>query len=92
MTKQNFKFESLKWKHMLISNAWTAFTDYSCAVCRYKRFKKGHHNKDAGTNIESSNGTSKYVILDDDTEDQDDTGWLNVVGRISKIWVDVYVR
>jgi len=41
---------------------------------KYKRFKKGHHNKDAGTNIQSSNGTSKYVILDDDTEDQDDTG------------------
>ena len=47
-----------------------------CAVWwRYKRFKKGHHNEDTGTNIQSSNGTSKYVILDDDTEAQDDTGW-----------------
>ncbi|OEL24416.1 putative sugar phosphate/phosphate translocator [Dichanthelium oligosanthes] len=41
---------------------------------KYKRFRKGHHDEDAGTNIQSSNGTSKYVILDDDTEDQDDTG------------------
>ncbi|KAF8766333.1 hypothetical protein HU200_007851 [Digitaria exilis] len=41
---------------------------------KYKRFKKGHHNEDTGMNIQSSNGTSKYVILDDDTEDQDDTG------------------
>ncbi|WVZ68840.1 hypothetical protein U9M48_017728 [Paspalum notatum var. saurae] len=43
-------------------------------IYKYKRFKKGHHNKDAGTNILSSNGTSKYVILDDDSEEQDDTG------------------
>ncbi|CAO2197613.1 unnamed protein product [Urochloa humidicola] len=41
---------------------------------KYKRFRKGHHNEDAGTNMQSSNGTSKYVILDDDNEDQDDTG------------------
>nr|CAB3478301.1 unnamed protein product [Digitaria exilis] len=40
---------------------------------KYKRFKKGHHNEDTGTNIQSSNGTSKYVILDDDTEDQDES-------------------
>ncbi|KAG0539403.1 hypothetical protein BDA96_03G319800 [Sorghum bicolor] len=43
-------------------------------IYKYKRFKKGHHNEDTGTNIQSSNGTSKYVILDDDTEAQDDTG------------------
>ncbi|AQL00476.1 putative sugar phosphate/phosphate translocator [Zea mays] len=43
-------------------------------IYKYKRFKKGHHSEDAGTNIQSYNGTSKYVILDDDTEDQDDSG------------------
>ncbi|XP_066314996.1 probable sugar phosphate/phosphate translocator At1g06470 [Miscanthus floridulus] len=43
-------------------------------IYKYKRFKKGHHNEDTGTNIQSSNGTSKYVIIDDDTEAQDDTG------------------
>ncbi|KAL6616070.1 hypothetical protein ACP70R_038340 [Stipagrostis hirtigluma subsp. patula] len=41
---------------------------------KYKRFKKGNHSENGETNIQSSNGTSKYVILDDDTEDQDDTG------------------
>ncbi|XP_062206867.1 probable sugar phosphate/phosphate translocator At1g06470 [Phragmites australis] len=43
-------------------------------VYKYKRFKKGHHSENGETNIQSSNGTSKYVILDDDTEDQDATG------------------
>ncbi|GJM93126.1 hypothetical protein PR202_ga09655 [Eleusine coracana subsp. coracana] len=40
---------------------------------KYKRFKKGHHNDNSDTNVQSSNDTSKYVILDDDTEDQDET-------------------
>ncbi|NP_001141043.1 probable sugar phosphate/phosphate translocator At1g06470-like isoform X1 [Zea mays] len=43
-------------------------------IYKYKRFKKGHYNENAGTNTQSSNWTSKYVILDEDTEAQDDTG------------------
>ncbi|KAM0857683.1 hypothetical protein ACQ4PT_048315 [Festuca glaucescens] len=41
---------------------------------KYHKFKKGHHSKHVDPNFQSSNGASKYVILDDDTEDQDDTG------------------
>ncbi|KAL6845163.1 hypothetical protein ACP4OV_024658 [Aristida adscensionis] len=41
---------------------------------KYKRFKKGNHCENGTANIQSSNGASKYVILDDDAEDQDDTG------------------
>ncbi|CAM0882712.1 unnamed protein product [Alopecurus aequalis] len=40
---------------------------------KYHRFKKDHHSKHVDPNFQSSNGASKYVILDDDTEDQDDT-------------------
>lgn len=43
-------------------------------VYKYHKFKKGHNSKHGDTNLQSSNGASKYVILDDDAEDQDDRG------------------
>ncbi|KAG8055441.1 hypothetical protein GUJ93_ZPchr0001g31054 [Zizania palustris] len=35
---------------------------------KYHRFKKGHHSKNRDTNSQTSNGASKYVILDDDDD------------------------
>ncbi|KAM3351362.1 hypothetical protein ACQJBY_023388 [Aegilops geniculata] len=41
---------------------------------KYHRFKKDRHSKHVDPNSHSSNGASKYVIIDDDIEDLDDTG------------------
>uniref|UniRef100_A0A453FI73 Sugar phosphate transporter domain-containing protein n=1 Tax=Aegilops tauschii subsp. strangulata TaxID=200361 RepID=A0A453FI73_AEGTS len=41
---------------------------------KYHRFKKDRHSKHVDPNPHSSNGASKYVIIDDDIEDLDDTG------------------
>ncbi|KAG8077923.1 hypothetical protein GUJ93_ZPchr0007g4562 [Zizania palustris] len=41
---------------------------------KYHRFKKSHHSKNIDTNSQTSNGASKYVILDDDDDDLKNQG------------------
>ncbi|KAL5219848.1 hypothetical protein ABZP36_024561 [Zizania latifolia] len=36
---------------------------------KYHRFKKSHDSKNSDTNSQTSNGASKYVVLDDDDDD-----------------------